>query len=159
VRPLHAVALVALSSCLQLGAENTDGGARNALTSDAAGAAQSNTGTGCVDLGSGVQLCTSISLCPGVAVDHDAYPNCGFRMPGSIDLECICGNVLCPMGSAISCTQARDLLASQAEVVVCTQASEGRCAALTTQNPVQTCSPSCAAECVSDPLCLRLCGC
>jgi hypothetical protein len=93
-------------------------------------------------------------------VDHDAYPNCGFRIPSSsIDLECICGNVLCPMGSAIVCTQARELLAYQAEVVVCTQASEGRCAALTTQNPVQTCSPSCAAECVSDPLCLRLCGC
>jgi len=93
-------------------------------------------------------------------VDHDLYPNCGFRMPiSSIDLECVCSNMLCPVGSALSCSQARDLLESQTELGVCTQSSEGRCAILWTSNPSGSCNKSCAAECVSDPLCIRMCGC
>ena len=105
-------------------------------------------------------LCTSISLCPGVAVDHDVYPNCGFRLPSSsIDLECVCDNVLCPVGSALNCNQAWDLLDSQSELAVCTQSNEGRCAMLAASNPSRSCDRACAADCAGDPLCFRLCGC
>jgi hypothetical protein len=164
VRPFEMIACVALTSCLQIGAADTDAGtggasssASTATATDAAGTAK---GSDCVDFGSGVVLCTSTSLCPTVGVDHDLYPNCGFRIPAtSIDLECVCGDSLCPMGSALSCGQAGQLLTAQAEITVCTQASEGRCAKLTTSTPASSCDRSCAAGCVSDPLCLKLCGC
>ena len=107
-------------------------------------------------------MCTSISLCEDLAVDHDAYPNCGFRVGGSsIDLECFCGDTLCPMGTTLSCAQARELLADSSEMAVCAQQNDGRCAALTTTEPTQasSCDRSCAQECVNSPACLELCGC
>jgi hypothetical protein len=163
VRAFLSVVFVALTSCLEI-TTGSDAGTRNATATDAAGVTQNPasgaTGTNCVDFGSGVVLCTTTSLCPNVAVDHDLYPNCGFRVPSSsIDLECACDNMLCPMGSALGCSQALDLMASQSELTVCAQSNEGRCAALTTQPTVGSCDRSCAATCVSDPLCLRLCGC
>ena len=57
-------------------------------------------------------------------------PSCGFRIhPGSvIDLECLCGgDVLCPIGIPDTCDQATQLLSSQTALVVCQQASDGRC--------------------------------
>jgi hypothetical protein len=163
VRP-YLIALLALTSCLQISTGSPDGGAQNATpssqTATATDAATAVRGSDCVDFGSGVVLCTSTSLCPTVAVDHDLYPNCGFRIPAtSIDLECVCNDALCPMGSVLSCSQAAQLLASQAEVTVCTQASEQRCATLSTSPAPSSCDRSCATGCVSDPLCLKLCGC
>jgi hypothetical protein len=164
VRPFHPIAMLMLASCIQISTGSPDGGTSGTQSSGTTVAAKdgasSNTGADCVDFGSGVVLCTSISLCPSIAVDHDLYPNCGFRIPGnSIDLECVCDNALCPVGSALSCTQARNLLDSQAEVIVCAQAAEGRCAALSVRNSVSSCNQSCAADCVGDPACLKLCGC
>jgi hypothetical protein len=121
------------------------------------------TGSDCVtDSKSGVTLCTSISSCDGLSVDHDAYPNCGFRVGGSsIDLQCFCDQYLCPMGTSLSCVQARELLADSNELTVCAQQSEGRCAARTTTEPTQksSCDRACARECVNSPACLELCGC
>jgi hypothetical protein len=161
VRTEKLAPLLLLTSCLQIGPPGgADAGSRATRPTGAQDGASANTGSDCVDFGSGAVLCTNVSACQGIAVDHDLYPNCGFRVPSSsIDLECVCNNSLCPMGSALSCTQARDLLASQSEIAVCMQASEGRCAALPAHTTGQSCDRSCASSCVSDPLCLKMCGC
>src|SRR5580693_5281654 len=58
------------------------------------------TGSNCgTDSQTQITLCEGISLCPGVDVDPGALPNCGFQIhAGSvIDLECLCGEDLCPI--------------------------------------------------------------
>ncbi len=63
---------------------------------------------------SGIALCLGISSCPTVRVDPDQFPDCGYRIAGgSIDLECLCGDSLCPMGSAASCLDAKALLSEE----------------------------------------------
>ena len=156
-----------LGACLQIGTTASDAGAGPGNAHDAASAAgdagdASTSGSGCVvDPASGVTLCTRIATCPDLAVDHDVYPDCGFRVPSaSLDVECLCGNFLCPLGAAHTCAQAEALLASQSEIAACTQASEGRCAA--TEPPVPpngSCDKVCQANCAGDPGCYRLCGC
>ena len=79
---------------------------------------------------SGITLCTSIAACPGLVVDHDLYPDCGFRVPtNSIDLECVCDDFLCPVGAALTCAQAKSLLQAHSALAVCVSQNEGRCAA------------------------------
>jgi hypothetical protein len=152
-------------SCLQLGApETNDAGAPPPGSSRSADAQDvAPQGSDCaVDSISGVTLCTRIALCPGVSVDHDAYPNCGFRASaGSIEVDCVCGDFLCPIGISIDCAQAARLLAAQSEAIACTQVSEERCAPRNKAPPAgnPSCDKNCAAGCAADPGCLRLCGC
>lgn len=158
-----------LAGCLQLDLGQTDAGTSPVSSpataaSDAAAAdagASVTSGTLCAsDSASGTTLCTSIAPCPGLAVDHDVYPDCGFRVPAvSFDLECVCGDFLCSMGTALSCAQAGALLADGSELAVCTQVSEGRCAQRGTSKPASSCDRTCASECAGDPGCLGLCGC
>jgi hypothetical protein len=165
VRPLF---FLVLGSCLQIGSlESADGGARDggkgsdgAATSDAR-AADVGGDLGCIIDGySRVTLCTSIGLCPGMAVDHDRFPNCGFRAGlGIIDLVCLCGDFLCPLGTSLTCGQAYNLLVTQFELNACLQVNEGRCAPRTFPPTGTTCDKNCAARCVGDPGCVRLCGC
>lgn len=79
----------------------------------------------------GQTLCSGVKACGSFRVDHDVYPNCGFRPPGpgatSLQLECACNGALCPVGIASSCEQAARLLAAQSEALVCVQLAEGRC--------------------------------
>jgi hypothetical protein len=123
------------------------------------------TGTGCaLDSLSGVTLCETISLCPSLTVDPDALPGCGFRIPStSIELVCVCDDYLCPVGTSLTCTEAKQLLAGQSSLTVCTQLSEGRCASRApTASPAavsSSCDRSCADSCVGAPACLGLCGC
>ncbi|MBN1605185.1 MAG: hypothetical protein JW940_01055 [Polyangiaceae bacterium] len=154
---------ILLVSCMQMPTSFTDEvGAAGSDGADASEPAEV-TGSDCVtDAQSRVTLCTSISSCDGLAVDHDAYPDCGFRVGGSnIDLECFCGDYLCPMGTSLSCAQARELLADSNELAVCAQQGEGRCALRATTEPARdsSCDRSCAQECVNSPACLELCGC
>ena len=88
---------------------------------------------GCVfDSAAQVTLCTTSSACPALRIDHDLYPNCGFRYPSTaIDVECVCDDSLCPLGAALDCAQAAALLDSQSELLTCIQRNEGRCAART----------------------------
>lgn len=160
-----------LGSCLQIGLpDGADGGTPDAAKrSDAGAASDANAADrdagvdlGCiVDPLSRVTLCTAIALCPGLAVDHDRFPNCGFRTgAGLIDVECLCDNFLCPLGATLTCGQARDLLASQFELTACSQVSEGRCAPRSAIPPTgSSCDKNCAAMCAGDPGCIRLCGC
>jgi len=139
---LLAVAAWVLPGCLSfnLGGKktSTDGGA----TTDAAvvdgakvdvGAppAAGPQGIDCAtDPYTGTILCSGVSSCPGLLVDHDVYPDCGFRIRGtSFDLQCPCYGGLCPIGSPSTCQDAAALLDAQSEYTVCAQYNEGRCTA------------------------------
>jgi hypothetical protein len=150
-------------SCLELPTSTTDDAGAAGNSGLGGGGAASVTGADCVtDSASHVTLCTSLSLCPGLAVDHDLYPDCGFRVAGSsIDLECLCDDYVCPMGAALSCTQAHELLLNSTEAIVCAQVSDGRCAARATtgSTSASACDRACAESCANNPSCLALCGC
>jgi hypothetical protein len=139
----------------------TDGGTSS--TSDASTAQDSGaTGAGCTnDLGGGVKLCTYISSCPQLGVDHDKFPDCGFRIRGdALDLECVCNGVLCPMGVPTSCAQATQLMNAQTEIGVCQQVAEDRCTTLQApSNGGTTCDKNCESQCFGDSSCIKGCGC
>jgi hypothetical protein len=174
---LHVMAMVtplALTSCIQL-STGTDAGVTYGSTSGAtSGAAASGagagatTGVGCTtDPQSGITLCEQISNCPGVDVDPGAFPGCGFRLRGGslYDLECGCGDSLCPIGVPSSCTTALELLdQQQSSIVVCEQVSQGTCLPLAGDGGAAgtgtgSCDRQCESECGEDPNCIQLCGC
>lgn len=79
------------------------------------------------DMVTGQQLCSGVSKCPGLFIDPDAFPGCGF-VPGSMTIACLCNEeVLCPMGMPTSCDDVRKLLESSNQQLVCSQASEPIC--------------------------------
>lgn len=148
------------------GASGGDGGAATGLV-DGGAAGPTALGADCItEATTGVHICSAISTCPKVVIDHDIYPNCGWRIRGqALDLECACSGMVCPLGSPANCDQAAKLLADQTEQLVCQQLNEGRCTAGTATpgsssgKPTSTCDGVCAGECHNDPSCLRLCGC
>ncbi len=159
--------VIALSSCLQIGTpQGADGGASSSAAAGTAGTGGASTasGTNCgVDPSSGIALCLGISSCPSVRVDPDQFPDCGYRISGSvIDLECLCGDSLCPMGSAASCLDAKALLSDQSAQGVCAGIADGKCA-LVKQTSLgsssNTCDTDCRAQCSGVPGCITLCGC
>jgi hypothetical protein len=163
---LLCLALLVPSACLELTLDPANSGSSATSASspaDAGDAARAVSGTGCaVDSVSNVTLCTSIDPCPGVVIDHDVYPDCGFRVPAlSIDVLCVCGDSLCSMGTALSCAQIQAMLTQGSELAVCTQENEGRCAARGPVKPASSgsCDRTCASECAGNPGCFRLCGC
>jgi hypothetical protein len=114
-------------------------------------------GKGCgVDPSSGLELCLGVSTCPDVVLDPDALPGCGYRIRGSaIDLACLCGTMLCSMGTFATCAEASKLITEQTALGVCAQSSEGRCAEVSTSaspSGTSTTNPACDREC------LRTCG-
>jgi len=170
MRPLFSIALLlSLSACLQLGKPSDSD---DSSTGDAAGAgagaagtgsSAAATGTNCgVDPSSGISLCLGISSCPAVRVDPDQFPDCGYRISGNkIDLECLCGDSLCPMGSAASCLDAKSLLFDQSAQGVCAGVAAGRCQLVkqTAHTATSTCDKDCRAQCGGVPGCFTLCGC
>jgi hypothetical protein len=129
-------------------------------------AATGPSGAGCFTDGpSKVTLCEQSSACPTVDVNQGVYPNCGFRMNSSspFDVECICGDSLCPIGAPTSCSSVVDLLSQQSALTVCGQAGEGRCVLLSGADAGSgagsSCDKSCESECAGDPSCIKLCGC
>ena len=156
-----------MTSCLQIGtsadADAGAGAAGSAAPGVDAESAVLTGGSGCAtDSVSGTKLCSGFDQCPGLAVDHDVYPDCGFRVPSTtIDLECVCGDFLCPVGAVLNCAQAKMLLSEQSEVVTCIQQNEGRCAPRSTKSKPTTtsCDSICADACAGDINCRKLCGC
>lgn len=139
-----APAFVSLLTCSCLGFNiiptaddsSSSGGDASTSTSSEGGEGSTTTGVTGVDCGpdpdTGVVLCSGISSCPGLTVDPDLYPGCGFRVhDGSsvLDLECACYGEICPIGIASSCDQATALMQDQSQYVVCMQIDEGRCTA------------------------------
>jgi len=141
------------------GAEAGRAGASAAAGSGGASA----TGTNCgVDPSSGIALCLGISSCPKLRVDPEQFPDCGFRIAGSrLDLECLCGDSLCPMGNAVSCLDAQALLFEASAAGVCAGIAEGSCRVLkqTSRSSSSTCDKDCRAQCSGVPGCITLCGC
>ena len=166
---ISTVLLVSLCSCLQIGQASDAGSSAEAGSAGASGAGSSGgapaTGTNCgVDPSSGIALCLGISSCPSVRVDPDQFPECGFRIAGNrLDLECLCGDSLCPMGSAASCLDAKGLLSEASAQGVCAGIAEGRCQVVkqTSQSSSSssTCDRDCRAQCSGVPGCVTLCGC
>ena len=110
-RALRSSLFLLAASCLQIGLpDGADGGAPDAARGSDAGAPSDVKAAdkdaagdfGCViDPLSRVTLCTAIGLCPGLSVDHDRFPSCGFRSgTGLIDVQCFCDDYLCPLGVA-----------------------------------------------------------
>ena len=164
---LSFVLLVSLSSCLQVGTPSDSGSTKDTNSAGASGAGSSGgasaTGTNCgVDASTGIALCLGISSCPAVRVDPDQFPDCGYRIAGArIDLQCLCGDSLCPMGNAASCLDARALLSEQSAQQVCAGLAEGRCQALNqgSHSSSSSCDKQCRAQCSGVPGCIMLCGC
>jgi hypothetical protein len=162
-------ALSSLAACLQIGMPGDSSGASSSGGSAGASAdaGVTATGTSCgTDPGSGVTLCLGISSCPTVAVDPDQLPGCGYRISGNvIDLECLCDDSLCPVGSAASCADAKALLQDQTSQGVCAEVADGKCTTVsqtpanTSSNTASSCDKDCRDECSGDPGCLTLCGC
>jgi hypothetical protein len=156
--------LSSISSCLQFGkAGDSAADDGTAAANAGSGGGASVTGTNCgVDPSTGVALCLGISACPGVRVDPEQFPDCGYRIAGrAIDLQCLCGDSLCPMGSAASCLDAKALLAEQSAQTVCAGVAEGRCQLVqqTSRSSSSTCDRDCRASCSGVPGCAALCGC
>lgn len=156
----------ALPGCMQVTTGPTDSTAGSLAATDAGGAADGGgpTGTGCGrDPQTGTVLCSGVSACPALSVDFSAWPGCGFRVLGgsALDLECVCGGALCPIGVATTCEQAGQLLSAQNELAVCEQVSEGRCIALSPADSgaPSTCDRNCQIGCGTAPDCLQICGC
>jgi len=164
---ISIVLMVSLSACLQVGKASDSDPSADAGRTGASGAGSSGgaaaTGTNCgVDPSSGIALCLGISSCPSVRVDPDQFPDCGYRIAGSsIDLECLCGDSLCPMGSAASCLDAKALLSEQSAQGVCAGVADGRCQRVkqTSNTSSSSCNKECRAQCSGVPGCLTLCGC
>jgi len=170
---MRAFALLPLALCSCIGLSLGQGGSSDAGsssssttgTSDASAEGGGATGINCgQDTTTGVTLCLGISTCPGLTIDPDAMPGCGFRVSGggaTLDLECVCNDYVCPVGVATSCAQAKTLLSSQTEPQVCTQVNDGRCVqgTPTTPPPSSSCDKTCESECGGDPSCIKACGC
>lgn len=155
----------ALPGCLQVTTGTNDpAGPTPVADAAASGDGGGPTGAGCgPDPQTGTVLCIGISACPSMAVDPSAWPGCGFRVLGgtALDLECVCGSALCPIGVATTCEQASQLLSTQNVLAVCQQASEGRCVGLSPADSgaPSTCDRNCQIGCGAAPDCLQICGC
>jgi hypothetical protein len=148
--------------------DSTDDAGTTGTDTDGGG----STGVDCItESTTGATLCTGNSTCGTLAVDHDVYPDCGFRVVGAnatLDIECACQEgMLCPVGIAASCTEAATMLQDQTEQTVCAQISEGRCSQGTgtaaasgggaaAQN---ACNANCESSCAGAPACIAACGC
>lgn len=123
-------------------------------------------GIGCgSDPQTGAILCLGLSLCADILVDISVFPGCGFSVHGNaIDLECVCGDSLCPIGAATSCAAAKQLLATQNQGIVCAQLGDGLCKPVGASSGSAStgssgCDQTCYSQCGGDPGCIVLCGC
>jgi hypothetical protein len=169
--PLSLALTVTTAGCLNdLGTDiaNADTSSSASTSDDASTGTASGTGCG-TDPTTGITLCTGITECSSITVDQSALGGCGFRIhSGSnvIDLECLCGTQLCPIGVPDTCDQASSLLSGQTSLVVCEESSEGKCVqegeeAGTTSitSTTSTCNQQCLVSCGAEPDCQQLCGC
>jgi hypothetical protein len=159
------LALAATPACLQLSTgTGTDAGTASTPTTGVVTSTVTPTGAGCTeDAVTQVTLCEFISACPSVDVDQGAFPGCGFRIKSgsaALDIECLCGTDLCPVGVPSTCADATQLLSQQSSITVCEQSDEGRCVSLTTTTGTSsTCDKNCESGCAGDPSCIQFCGC
>lgn len=172
-----ALAAFAAAGCMQL--STGDPTATGTMTPSASGGGGATgglgdsgaTGTGCTaDPLTSTVLCAGVMGCPGLTIDPSAWPSCGFRETGgtTLDLECLCGDSLCPIGVATSCEQATGLLSQQNQLMVCQQVAEQRCVKVRVPTMAgagqdagapSTCNQTCIEGCGTAADCLQVCGC
>lgn len=169
-RCCRLAALAALAACGNTSV-GTGSGSGAAGDGGSGAASASVKGLGCgVERETGALLCAGVSVCPGLLVDQAIYPGCGFRANGStFDLQCACQDVLCPIGTPNTCTQAKALLENQNRIIVCGQVNEGRCISGTkapkpsasSGTNTRGCDAQCMADCARAGVgsCELLCGC
>ena len=170
-RGLVALVALAATGCLELSTDSGDAAtsatSNGTTTTSTGGDGAASVGANCgFDSTGTVELCEEINLCPNLGVDPTVYANCGFRVGVAtpIDLECVCGDSLCPIGVANSCSDATQLLSAQSALTVCDQVDEGRCILLWASSDAGTsgagtCTSDCQSECAGVPDCLVACGC
>jgi hypothetical protein len=158
--------LLPLASCMQIGTGTGTGSGtgRSTPLAHMTSGDGGPMGTHCFQVpGTQTVLCELLDSCPSVQVDQGAFPDCGFRMNSEtrLDLECVCGSALCPVGVPTSCDQARQLLAAQNALIVCEQLAEGRCVEIAPPDAGRggSCDRACAGTCAGAPGCIQLCGC
>lgn len=124
-------------------------------------------GAGCgTDGTTGVTLCLAVSTCPDQVFDKDLWPGCGYRLgPAGYDMQCVCDDELCPIGTPLSCEQISTLLDAQSQIGVCASRAEGRCVRpagggnTSGGAPSGRCDKECAKICGGENGCLEQCGC
>lgn len=160
--------LLSLPGCGLLGVDSGSGGGASVSSASSGSSSGAAQGSSCgTDPTTGATLCLGNSLCPGVTVDSSVFPECGFLVSGSnIDVECVCGSYLCPLGSTATCAALTTLLAQSNEGAVCAQASAGQCVQLSgsgtassSSSGSSSCDTTCRDECGEDPTCIEACGC
>ena len=173
VASFGALAASAMGGCgfADVSTGKDSGAAADASASTADAAAPAVVGGGCgTERQSGETLCVATSMCPELVVDTQALPGCGFRVRGAtVDLVCACGEMICPMGVFTTCAQARELLTSQTEGLVCAQVGEGRCtgpgatggtsSSSSSSSGAPGCDKQCIADCGGGEACASVCGC
>lgn len=169
MKPLaFALLALALAGCGLVQALEGGGSTSTSSGSSTGGAAASGQGSNCgTDPETGVTLCLGNSVCPGLTIDTEVFPDCGFRVNGSaVDIECSCSGMICPLGAS-SCADAQAKLANSNYGVVCSQVSAGTCAQGTPTGTTSTstsggggsCDTTCRDECAGEPTCIVACGC
>lgn len=158
-----------VSACVDLTAGQ--GGSDTAPSDSTADAGLGNgvtlEGAGCgMDGTTGVTLCLAVSICPNDIIDAELWPGCGYRLtPAGFDLQCVCDNQVCPIGTPLTCDQIAPLLEAQTQIGVCASAFDGRCvtptAASSSSGSTTTtgCNKACAQQCGGENGCLEQCGC
>lgn len=170
VRGLSVLALCALIACVDLSAGTSGNGGGGGGKDDEDEGLDASTltlqGAGCgTDATTGITLCLAVNVCPDIVFDADLWPGCGFRLgPAGFDLQCVCDDQLCPIGTPTTCEQIPTLLAQQSQLMVCAGAAEGRCVrptpGATNETPTTPrCDRACAQACGGEYGCLEQCGC
>jgi hypothetical protein len=117
-------------------------------------------GTVCTSITETYNICADLSSCPGVVIDPNKFPDCGYSVHGdAIDPECLCYGSMCPMGSPGTCADMQALLNSGiTAAIVCEEQASGKCTNEGAQGEPSTCD-ICKNNCDGNVTCLQNCGC
>ena len=160
---LAPLGLLLLGACLEINPGGSDAGAAAASPAqDAATGAEAATSSGCAhDSVAGVTLCTAVSLCPGLAVDHDLYPHCGFRSRAIRSIwSAFAATTFAPWEPLSAASRPPPCSRRNRSSRSAPRSSEGRCAARSSPPaPATGCDRTCESECGGSPGCIQACGC
>ena len=105
-------------------------------------------------------LCEDLSTCPGVGIDPNAFPDCGYSIHNDlIDPECLCYGYACPMGAPQNCGDMAALLVSGvSQRGICENVLAGHCRDLGADGTPSDCQ-ICKDNCYGIQTCIWACGC
>jgi hypothetical protein len=122
-------------------------------------APEAPSGSYCTSVSETYSTCEFVSLCPGLMIDPNQFPQCGYAVHGDvIDPECLCYGEMCPMGAPATCADMANILASTTVATVCAEYTGGHCQSLGGQGATSPCQ-QCQINCHNVVSCLQNCGC